>query len=103
MSSHEHFDDGSGTSVTSKFSRGRQPQRGCDAGRTPTEHASAEKQSSDSKSELSGISVQDVDARTARQLGVPAGTSGVVVTKVDPSSAAADSGLQRGDVIQSES
>ena len=69
-------------------------------GELPTEHASAEKQSSDSKSELSGISVQDVDARTARQLGVPANTAGVVVTKVDPSSPAADSGLQRGDVIQ---
>jgi serine protease Do len=69
-------------------------------GELPTEQASAEKGSSDSKSELSGISVQDVDARTARQLGVPANTAGVVVTKVDPSSAAADSGLQRGDVIQ---
>jgi serine protease Do len=69
-------------------------------GELPTEKASAEQGSSDSKSELSGISVQDVDARTARQLGVPANTAGVVVTGVDPSSAAADSGLQRGDVIQ---
>ena len=32
--------------------------------------------------------------------GVPAGTTGVVVTKVDPSSSAADAGLRRGDVIQ---
>jgi serine protease Do len=69
-------------------------------GELPTEQASAENPSGDSKSELSGISVQDVDAQTARQLGVPANTAGVVVTKVDPSSAAADSGLQRGDVIQ---
>ncbi|MEI9971882.1 MAG: PDZ domain-containing protein [Ignavibacteriota bacterium] len=69
-------------------------------GELPTEHATAEKQDSDTKSELSGISVQDLDARTARQVGVPANTAGVVVTKVDPSSAAADSGLERGDVIQ---
>jgi serine protease Do len=66
----------------------------------PTEQASVEPNSGESKSELSGISVQDVDARTAHQLGVPANTAGVVVTKVDPSSAAADSDLQRGDVIQ---
>ena len=66
----------------------------------PDEQASAEKGSSDNKSELSGISVQNLNANLAQQLGVPAGTTGVVVTKVDPSSAAADAGLQRGDVIQ---
>jgi serine protease Do len=69
-------------------------------GELPAEHASVEKDSSGTKSELSGISVQNVDPGTARQLGVPANTSGVVVTKVDPSSTAADSGLERGDVIQ---
>jgi len=52
------------------------------------------------KSSLSGISVQDLDADTARQAGVPASTQGVVVTEINPSSAAADSGLQPGDVIQ---
>jgi serine protease Do len=69
-------------------------------GELPTEQASLEKGAGGTKSELSGISVQDVDPSTARQLGVPANTAGVVVTKVDPSSPAADSGLQRGDVIQ---
>jgi serine protease Do len=69
-------------------------------GELPTEHASAEKGSSEDNSELSGISVQNLNANLAQQLGVPAGTTGVVVTKVDPSSAAADAGLQRGDVIQ---
>ena len=66
----------------------------------PTDHATAEKPQGDSKSELSGIAVQNLDSDTARQVGVPANTTGVVVTKVDPSSAAADSGLERGDVIQ---
>jgi serine protease Do len=66
----------------------------------PAEHASAAPNSGEDKSELSGISVQNLDARTARQLGVPANAAGVVVTRVEPSSAAADAGLQRGDVIQ---
>jgi serine protease Do len=66
----------------------------------PAEEAAVKGDSEGAKSELSGISVQDVDPQTARQLGVPANTAGVVVTKISPSSAAADSGLQRGDVIQ---
>jgi serine protease Do len=49
---------------------------------------------------LQGITVQDVNARTARQLGLPPTAAGVVVTGVDPNSKAADSGLKRGDVIQ---
>jgi serine protease Do len=44
--------------------------------------------------------VQNLNSNLAKQLGVPADAAGVVVTKVDPSSAAADAGLQRGDVIQ---
>jgi len=52
------------------------------------------------KSSLSGVSVQDLDSETARQFRVPANTQGVVVTDINPSSTAADSGLQPGDVIQ---
>jgi serine protease Do len=66
----------------------------------PTEEASLREDAKGSKSELSGISVQDLDAQTARQLHVPANTAGVVVTNISPSSPAVDSGLQRGDVIQ---
>jgi serine protease Do len=69
-------------------------------GELPNEQASVEKGSDESNTQLSGISVQNLNANLAQQLGVPAGTTGVVVTKVDPSSAAADAGLQRGDVIQ---
>jgi serine protease Do len=36
----------------------------------------------------------------AEQLNLPAGTRGVVVSRVDPDSNAAEGGLQRGDVIQ---
>ncbi|MDR3701929.1 MAG: DegQ family serine endoprotease [Candidatus Sulfopaludibacter sp.] len=67
----------------------------------PTETAKND-QPDNSKSEdaLQGITVQDVNARTARQLGLPPTAAGVVVTGVDPNSKAADSGLKRGDVIQ---
>jgi len=69
-------------------------------GELPVEQAGVEKDSTGSPSELSGISVQNLNSNLAKQLGVPADAAGVVVTKVDPSSAAADAGLQRGDVIQ---
>lgn len=51
-------------------------------------------------SALSGVSVENLDAQAANQLGLSPNTKGVVVTKVDPSSDAAEAGLRRGDVIQ---
>ncbi len=62
------------------------------------EHASVDNGKSDSN--LSGMSVRTLNGDMAQQLGVPAGTTGVVVTGVDPSSAAADAGVRPGDVIQ---
>jgi serine protease Do len=49
---------------------------------------------------LEGVSVESLDARTAREEGLPANTAGVIVTEVDPASAAASAGLKEGDVIQ---
>jgi len=49
---------------------------------------------------LAGVEVQNLTADTLQQLNLPPGTKGVVITSVDPSSAAADAGLQRGMVIQ---
>jgi serine protease Do len=48
---------------------------------------------------LSGVTVQDLDPDTLRQLRLPPSTRGVVVANVDPASAAAEAGLQPGDVI----
>ncbi len=48
-----------------------------------------------------GLAVQTLTPEVARQVGVPAGTKGVVVGAVDASSDAAAKGIQRGDVIQS--
>src|SRR5271167_130557 len=65
---------------------------------TPEEHAQVEKNGSESA--LEGVTVENLDAQTAQELGLPANAAGVVVTDVSPSSPYADSGLHRGDVIQ---
>ncbi len=62
------------------------------------ERASGEKPGTGSG--LDGVSVENLTPQTARELGLPGSTSGVVVTDISPSSPAADSGLQEGDVIQ---
>jgi serine protease Do len=66
----------------------------------PNETAKAESPANSNEDALQGITVENVTARTARQLGLPETASGVVVTGVDPNSKAAESGLKRGDVIQ---
>ncbi len=66
----------------------------------PTETARNEQPENGGEDALQGIAVENVTARTARQLGLPDTATGVVVTKVDPDSKAAESGLKRGDVIQ---
>jgi serine protease Do len=53
-----------------------------------------------SEDALEGVSVENLDAETAKELRLPASTKGVVVTDIDPSSPKADSGLRKGDVIQ---
>jgi serine protease Do len=66
----------------------------------PTTEASAESNRGGSSNVLSGVSVENLDPESRTELGVPAGTQGVVVTDVQASSAAAEAGLRRGDVIQ---
>ena len=69
----------------------------------PTEEAAAHSEdngNSSASSALSGVSVENLDAESAHDLGLSPNTKGVVVTSVDPSSEAAQAGLRRGDVIQ---
>jgi serine protease Do len=69
----------------------------------PTEEAAAHSEdngNSSASSALSGVSVENLDAESAHDLGLSPDTKGVVVTGVDPSSEAAQAGLRRGDVIQ---
>ena len=48
---------------------------------------------------LEGVQVENLTPDIAQQLNLPASAHGVVVASVDESSAAAEAGLQRGDVI----
>jgi serine protease Do len=66
----------------------------------PTTEASAGSDHDGSSNALSGVSVENLNAESTSELGLPAGTRGVVVTDVRASSAAAEAGLRRGDVIQ---
>ena len=47
-----------------------------------------------------GVAIQDMTPQVARQLGLPASATGVVVTQVQPDSPASEAGLKRGDVVQ---
>ena len=47
-----------------------------------------------------GLSVDQLTPQIAQQLGLPGGTTGVVVSGVDPASPAEEAGLRRGDVVQ---
>jgi serine protease Do len=51
------------------------------------------------KGALHGVSVQALTSDLRQQLQVPEGTQGVVITEVDPDSAASAAGLQQGDII----
>ena len=48
---------------------------------------------------LAGVEVRNLTSEIARQLGLPAGTSGVVIAGVEQGSAAEEAGLQEGDII----
>jgi serine protease Do len=51
-------------------------------------------------SALQGVQVQNLTPSVAQDLGLSTSTHGVVITSIDPSSAAAAAGLDRGDVVQ---
>ncbi len=61
----------------------------------------SEDRSEDSKAEIAdfGLEVQPLTPELAKPLGLPASTSGLVVTSVKEGSAAAEKGIQEGDVI----
>jgi serine protease Do len=51
------------------------------------------------KGALKGLSVQALTPDLRQQLQTPEGTQGVVITDVDPDSAASAAGLQQGDIV----
>ena len=48
---------------------------------------------------LNGVTVSDLDTRVRREMDAPANLKGVLVTEVEPDSAAFEAGLRPGDVI----
>jgi serine protease Do len=66
----------------------------------PGDKEQAKTEEGGSEGILEGVTLENLDSRTARELGLSAATTGVVVTDIDPSSPEASSGLQKGDVIQ---
>jgi serine protease Do len=69
-------------------------------GELPTDKEQAKAEDRPSGQTLDGVTVENLDAQSARQLGLPASTTGVVVTEINPSSPLASAGLRTGDVIQ---
>jgi serine protease Do len=69
-------------------------------GELPTDKEQAKAEEGSSEKALDGVTVENLDAQSARELGLPAATTGVVVTDISPSSSLASAGLRRGDVIQ---
>lgn len=48
---------------------------------------------------LDGVTVADIDDTLRKELDIPEGTKGVVITNVDPDSPSAEVGLKRGDIV----
>ncbi len=66
----------------------------------PTETAKVNSQEEGGNKALDGVEVSNLNPAISQQLGVPAGTTGVVVAGVDPDSKMAETGLREGDIIQ---
>ena len=74
---------------------GELPEKGGTSASALGEGSSGE----NSSKALEGVQVESLTPQIAQQLNLPASAHGVVVDSVDQSSAAAEAGLQKGDVI----
>ncbi len=89
-----------GTDVRLKiFREGKSREAAVKLGELPEKMSEAAPGETGSQA-LEGVQVEDLTPELARQLELSPQTHGVVVTAVDPASAAAEAGLSRGDVIQ---
>jgi serine protease Do len=79
---------------------GKESDRTVKLGELATSEVQAKGEEGASKDALEGVTLENLDADAAKQLGLSPATKGVVVTDISPSSPEADSGLRRGDVIQ---
>lgn len=90
-----------GSQVTMKlFRNGSGKEVRATLGEAPAPKPAPIENQPSSAATLDGITVRNVTATIAREIGVPASTQGVVVLDVRTDSFGADAGLQRGDVIE---
>jgi len=92
-----------GTEVNVKYLRdGSEHEASVKLAEMPAESTAtnSEGDNTSSNKALQGVEVSNLSGSLARELGLSPSTKGVVVTDVDPASPLADSGLQKGDVIQ---
>jgi serine protease Do len=68
-------------------------------GELPTQAAERRPEQEQPSAALQGLSVDNITPRIARQLNLPAGMQGVVITDVEQGSAAEEAGLGSGDVV----
>jgi serine protease Do len=89
------------STVKLKFLRNGKPNDlSVKLGDLPADKEQAKSEEGSSDQVLDGVTVDNLDAQSARQLGIPASTTGVVVTDLNPSSTLAAAGLRPGDIIQ---
>jgi serine protease Do len=82
------------------YRNGQKRQMTVTLGELPEQQAAAKEAPATNEDAMEGVQVQTLTPDLAEQLKVPQSTHGVVVTRVDPDSQAAEGMLQRGDVIQ---
>ena len=82
------------------YRNGQKQQMNATLGEFPEKTQTAENAPQGEGPTLEGVQVENLNSEMAQQLNLPTGTRGVVITRVDPDSPAAETGLQRGDVIQ---
>jgi serine protease Do len=82
------------------YRNGQKQQMTATLGEFPEKAQAAENAPQGEAPALEGVQVENLNSEITQQLNLPTGTHGVVITRVDPDSTAAETGLQRGDVIQ---
>lgn len=90
-----------GTRVTIRVIRdGQEKDITVKIGEQPDTIKIAKTETDESDYAFAGVTVQDLDRDTAKELGVKGKAQGVVVTAVEPDSGAEKAGVMRGDVIR---
>jgi serine protease Do len=82
------------------FRDGQEKDVAVTLGELPSDSERASNNGAGESGPTDGIEVDNLTPEISRELGLPPGTHGVVVSAVDGASSAAEAGLQRGDVIE---